>query len=347
MTWFSEDKRTWSQKLFGEILKSGPLPKHVAIIMDGNRRYAKSRNIKKIEGHISGFEKLVEALNWCFCMDIKEVSVYAFSIENFKRSPDEVNALFDLAREKFQRLLDEKEKLDEMGVCVRIFGDLTLLPPDLRQILAKVINTTRHHKSLFMNVCLAYTSREEMTMSIKDICSGVKNKKIEISDINEDLIDKCLYTSNSLDLDLLVRTSGEVRLSDFLLWQSNISAIAFIKRMWPEFSVWNFYMGILHYQLNYEYITKIKASVNQLKRKDLEITCKMSVIENRQQLVEKIKKSTDVVSANGENLQALAKHVATEAVEKCANEHETRVETFLGELYAERCKKVEIIETKA
>ena len=108
MTWFVDDKRTWAQKTFGNMLRQGQLPKHVAIIMDGNRRYAKNKKIKKIEGHISGFEKLVEALNWCFTVNIREVSVYAFSIENFKRSPDEVNALFDLAREKFQHLLNEK-----------------------------------------------------------------------------------------------------------------------------------------------------------------------------------------------------------------------------------------------
>lgn len=129
MTWFIDDKRSFSQRLFGNILKNGPLPKHVAIIMDGNRRYAKNKKIRKIEGHISGFEKLVEvnkhfliqkkiflfkdlikiqSLNWCFSMDIKEVTVYAFSIENFKRSKDEVNGLFDLAREKFQKLLEEK-----------------------------------------------------------------------------------------------------------------------------------------------------------------------------------------------------------------------------------------------
>jgi ditrans,polycis-polyprenyl diphosphate synthase len=107
-TWFVDDKRTWLQKQFGEVLKCGQLPKHIAIIMDGNRRYAKSRNIQKIEGHLSGFEKLVEALSWCFAMDVKEVTVYAFSIENFKRSQDEVDALFDLAREKFQRLLNEQ-----------------------------------------------------------------------------------------------------------------------------------------------------------------------------------------------------------------------------------------------
>ena len=103
-----EDKRTWSQKLFGNVLKCGPVPRHVAIIMDGNRRYAKNRHIDKIEGHKSGFEKLFESLNWCIAMGIHEVTVYAFSIENFKRSANEVNALFDLAKEKFKKIIEEK-----------------------------------------------------------------------------------------------------------------------------------------------------------------------------------------------------------------------------------------------
>ena len=108
MSWFIEDPRTWSQKLVGNILKTGSLPNHVAIIMDGNRRYARINQLEKIQGHISGFEKLSEALNWCFTMNVKEVTVYAFSIENFKRSKDEVDQLFVLAREKFEKLLSEK-----------------------------------------------------------------------------------------------------------------------------------------------------------------------------------------------------------------------------------------------
>lgn len=107
-TWFKEDKRSWLQKFVGNILKAGPLPRHVAIIMDGNRRFAKNHKMQKIEGHMSGFDKLVEALTWCFTMNIKEVTVYAFSIENFKRSKEEVDGLFNLATEKFKRLLNER-----------------------------------------------------------------------------------------------------------------------------------------------------------------------------------------------------------------------------------------------
>lgn len=141
-----EDKRTWSQRIMGNVLKNGPIPKHVAIIMDGNRRYAKNKRIDKIEGHKSGFDKLFESLNWCFAMGINEVTVYAFSIENFKRSADEVNALFDLAKEKFQKILAERDKLAEVGVCIRVFGKISLLPEDLQRIIAQMIEMTQDNK---------------------------------------------------------------------------------------------------------------------------------------------------------------------------------------------------------
>ncbi|CAF1102947.1 unnamed protein product [Brachionus calyciflorus] len=333
MTWFINDKRTWTQRVFGNMLLNGPVPKHVAIIMDGNRRYAKVRNIKKIEGHISGFEKLVEALNWCFTMGIKEVSVYAFSIENFKRSQEEVDALFDLAREKFQRLLNEKEKIDELKVCVRFFGNISLLPHDLQVIISKVVEMTKNYNNLFMNVCIAYTSRDEITMAIRDICEGVKKNNIHLSDINENLIENSLYTNNSYDVDLLVRTSGEVRLSDFLLWQSSFSVLTFVKQMWPEFSIWNFYMAILNYQLNFDQIHKLKISLKNRIENDLQTSCKMFVIENRKELVDKLKnKGID----DQEDLQQLAKHVANEAIENSIRQHKDRSQSFLDNLNSKR-----------
>lgn len=318
-SWFIEDRRTWSQKFFANIIKSGPLPKHIAIIMDGNRRYARMNNLKKIQGHVSGFDKLVEALNWCFKMDVKEVTVYAFSIENFKRSQEEIDGIFDLAREKFKRLLEEKDKIDELEVCIRMFGDIKLLPKDLQETIAKIIDISKKHTKLFLNVCIAYTSRDEMTMAVKDICNGIYEKKLEISDINEDLIERCLYTGNSHEVDLLVRTSGEVRLSDFLLWQSNFSVLSFVKQMWPEFSIWNFYMGILNFQLNYDEIQKLKSSVHNLKLKNLETVLREKLCE-QQPLVE-----------DDEIMNTLYKN------------HLERTTSFLSELHSSRCASIEKI----
>lgn len=324
-TWFKEDRRTWPQKFFGKILKCGPLPKHVAIIMDGNRRYAKNHNLKKIEGHRSGFDKLVDALNWCFTMDVKEITVYAFSIENFKRSKEEVDGLFNLAREKFERLLNEREKIDELKVCIRMFGELSLLPFDLQQTIAKVMEISKHHTNLYMNVCLAYTSRDEMTMAVKEICNGVEEKKLKISDINESLIEKCLYTGNSYDVDLLVRTSGEVRLSDFLLWQSSYSVLSFVKKTWPEFSIWNFYMGILNYQINLDTINKLKKVNFDRQLYDLEKTFGIRLSEDLC-----VDKENGFENDDGENLY---------------KNHIDRTEAFLNELHKNRSKQIEIIAT--
>jgi len=332
MTWFIEDKRTWAQKTFGQVLKSGPLPKHVAIIMDGNRRFARNRNIEKIEGHISGFEKLAEALNWCFTINVEEVTVYAFSIENFKRSKDEVSAIFDLAREKFKKLLEEKEKIDKLGVCIRIFGELKMLPLDLQQLVSKVMKMTRKNTNLHLNVCFAYTAREEMTIAIRDICQGIRKDQINLCDVDDHLLEKSLYTSHSHDVDLLVRTSGEVRLSDFLLWQSNASVLSFVNQLWPEFSIWNFYMAIVNYQLNYSSIKKMNTLMLNLRQREIEALCKMVVVENRKLLVNEVKKQNDDTN----DLTRLARHVASEAISKCTQQHEKRTSSFLTCLYDKR-----------
>lgn len=318
MSWFGEDKRTWFQRFFAKILQSGPLPKHVAIIMDGNRRFARENNKKTIEGHVSGFEKLVEALTWCYSMNIREVTVYAFSIENFKRSKEEINGLFDLAREKFQRLLDEKDKINKLKVCIRMFGNITLLPADLQKLIAQVVEISRHNSNLFMNVCIAYTSRDEMAMAVNDICNGVKEEKLEFSDIDEKLIEKCLYTSNSYDIDLLLRTSGEVRLSDFMLWQSSFSVLSFVKEMWPELNIWNFYMAILNFQLNYDSIQKMKKEVDERNMVNLRSKYKHELLE-----------SFETVNKN--------------SVEDLIDRHNRRVNLFLTELHNTRCRNFEMI----
>ncbi|KAG8588715.1 hypothetical protein GDO81_006070 [Engystomops pustulosus] len=182
MSWIRDKELSLIERLCANVLKAGPMPKHVAFIMDGNRRYAKKCHVERQEGHSQGFEKLAETLRWCLNLGICEVTVYAFSIENFKRSKEEVDGLMELARQKFTRLLEEK--------C-------------------------------FLNVCFAYTSRHEVTNAVCEVARGVQEGLIEPRDVTENLLDQCLYTSHSPDPDLLIRTSGEVRLSDFLLWQTS------------------------------------------------------------------------------------------------------------------------------
>jgi ditrans,polycis-polyprenyl diphosphate synthase len=157
----------------------------------------------------------------CRCLEIgiQEVTVYAFSIENFKRSQEEVDTLMGLAKEKFAKVLEEKEKLHEKGVKIRVIGNIDMLPSDVQKVVAEATLLTRDNNKSILNVAFAYTSRDEITNSIKSIVEGVEDNELLPEDLNNVLIDECLYTSQCSPVDLLVRTSGEMRFSDFLLWQ--------------------------------------------------------------------------------------------------------------------------------
>uniref|UniRef100_A0A3P8ULR0 Alkyl transferase n=1 Tax=Cynoglossus semilaevis TaxID=244447 RepID=A0A3P8ULR0_CYNSE len=224
MSWIKEGELNIIERISANVLKAGPMPKHVAFIMDGNRRFAHINNMERQDGHTQGFNKLAETLRWCKHLNIPEVTVYAFSIENFKRTQEEVDGLMDLARQKFERLLEERENLEKHGVCIRVLGDLNLLPLDLQQAIAKAVLATKNHNN----------------------------------DVSETLITECLYSNKSPNPDLLIRTSGEVRLSDFLLWQTSHSCLVFQSVLWPEYSFWNLCEAILQYQLNHKSIQKAR-----------------------------------------------------------------------------------------
>ncbi|KAK3096619.1 hypothetical protein FSP39_001745, partial [Pinctada imbricata] len=259
MSWFHErEPKPWIHQFCTRVLKAGPLPHHVAIIMDGNRRFAVKNSMDRAEGHLKGFDKLAETLEWCLDLGISEVTVYAFSIENFKRSKEEVDCLMELARQKFARLMQEKELIQKYEVCVRVLGNLQLLPLDIQEIIADCVNFSKNNTRATLNVCFAYTSRDEICSAMRDIAEGVSQGHLKESDVSEDLIEQCLYTSRSAHPDLLIRTSGEVRLSDFLLWQSSYSCLAFVKVLWPEFSVWHLYAAVLQYQRNHTAIQNAK-----------------------------------------------------------------------------------------
>ncbi|GFS99541.1 dehydrodolichyl diphosphate synthase complex subunit DHDDS [Nephila pilipes] len=252
MSWIHESKRTWLERFCINVLKSGPIPKHVAFIMDGNRRFAVKKGMEKLQGHSFGFNKLSETLEWCLDLGITEVTVYTFSIENFKRPKEEVNCLMNLAREKFRELLKEKEKLEKYGVCIRIFGDITLLPVDLQMLVAEAVLHTYNNTKTYLNVCLAYTSREEITSAVKDIAKEVVKDNLKECDISERILNQSLYSCKSSVPDIIVRTSGEIRLSDFLLWQGSYSVLSFLKVLWPDFRIWHLFLAVLLFQHNYE-----------------------------------------------------------------------------------------------
>ena len=235
----------WTEKFFSGILRQGPIPKHVAFIMDGNRRFAAKKHVERIEGHRKGFDKLSEMLRWCHNLGIPEVTVYAFSAENFKRSKDEVDSLMELARIKFEKILQEVDHLQAHGIKIAIVGELHLLPCDIQDLARKLMEATKQCSKCRLNVCVAYTSRLEMTQAFRDITWGLEKGWIETNDITETLMDRVLQIPK---VDLLIRTSGEIRLSDFLLWQCSYSFLSFLKVLWPEFSMWHFYYSILQYQ---------------------------------------------------------------------------------------------------
>ncbi|MBN3274386.1 DHDDS synthase, partial [Polyodon spathula] len=297
------------------------MPKHVAFIMDGNRRYARKLHVERQQGHTQGFDKLAETLRWCLNLEIREVTVYAFSIENFKRAKDEVDGLMELARQKFSRLLDEQEDLEKHGVCIRVLGDLTLLPLDIQKLIAQAVLATKHHNKCFLNVCFAYTSRHEITNAVKEAAWGVEQGLIKPSDVSEFLLDECLYTNNSPDPDLLIRTSGEVRLSDFLLWQTTYSCLVFQSILWPEYSFWNLCEAILQYQLNHQALQKARdqhAEARVLQQLEADRCC-----------------AADLLQQTGLG-KPVDPQLRQEALQKYTAEREERVHSFLTALQEKR-----------
>jgi len=239
---------SWLQWASCQVLKQGDIPKHIAFIMDGNRRFARKHSLQVQIGHVCGFNRLTEALNWCLDLGVEEVTVYAFSTENFKRPQAEVDALMTLAKEKFNDLV-EHSAIKRHSVCVRVLGDLTMLDPEVRSAIEDATRRTEHHTGPRLNICIAYTSRSEMCHSMDRICAGVAKGDISTGEVSPSLFNKFLYTEGRSPPDLLIRTSGETRLSDFLLWQCSKTHLLFIRVLWPEFSVWHLYQTILQYQL--------------------------------------------------------------------------------------------------
>ncbi|KHC32815.1 di-trans,poly-cis-decaprenylcistransferase [Candida albicans P76067] len=237
------------KKMLGRIIMTGPVPQHVGIIMDGNRRYAKTHKIEIKEGHSLGFDTMASILELLYESGVKCATVYAFSIENFKRSQYEVKWLMELAKSKFTQINQHGLLCEEYGVKIRILGNTKLLPRDVLEILEKTEEITKNNTRAVLNVCFPYTSRDEITHSIKSLVDEATKGGI---DITEEAIDRHLYTKDVPPLDLLVRTSGTFRLSDFLLWQtvSPECAVVFVDKLWPAFKPWDMLKILLNWGFN-------------------------------------------------------------------------------------------------
>lgn len=237
---------SWLEHILFNICRIGPLPQHVAFIMDGNRRFAKKMKLgDKYQGHLFGFKKLEQVLQWCLKLDIRCLSVYAFSIENFQRPKEEIDFLMDTALAKFQ-LLSKDENIKKYKVRVQVHGRLDMIRSDVRSAAESVMNMTKSHGDYYLQILAPYTSREE----IRGIISSLVNKnQVPL----EKILDDQISTLNGMIpyCDMLVRTSGEYRLSDFFLWQATTHHcnIQFVDVLWPEFSFWKFFCIIIKYKI--------------------------------------------------------------------------------------------------
>ena len=203
--------------------------KHIAIIMDGNRRWAKEKNLPSAMGHKKGVEALKATLKACYKFGVKYLTVYAFSTENWNRKPEEVTFLMDLLANTIK---NELKELHENGVVINFIGDLTKLNPKLQKILYDAMDYTKNNSGVRLQIAFNYGSRDEIVNAVRHLIE--KGAKAE--DITEDLISGELYTRDIPDPDLLIRTGGEMRISNYLLWQIAYSEILVTKQYWPEFN---------------------------------------------------------------------------------------------------------------
>jgi len=204
------------------------IPDHVGLIMDGNRRWAEERNLKTLEGHLKGYNKMKDMPEWFFSRGVKVVSVFAFSTENWNRSQSEVNYLMKLLK---NALTNDFEEFNSRGYRLLISGRVSELPGDLPEVCVEAVNNTANNDKGILNICINYGGRAEIVDAIRKM---IKNK-IEVEQVHEGMIKKYLYNAELSDPDIIIRTSGEQRLSGFQLWQSAYSELLFLKKYWPDF----------------------------------------------------------------------------------------------------------------
>jgi tritrans,polycis-undecaprenyl-diphosphate synthase [geranylgeranyl-diphosphate specific] len=211
---------------------------HIAIILDGNRRWATEKTLNPWFGHEKGAEKVDQLLDWCLRLGVKSVTLYAFSTENFSRSKDEVEEIMRIAEGEFRKILTD-ERIHRNNVRVKVIGRVNLLPQSLQQLVSDVESATQSYDKHFLNIALAYGGRAEIVDAARKIAEKVKDGKLVPEKVDEQTFEKYLYTAYmpKQDPDLIIRTSGEERLSGFLLWQSAYSEFCFLDVYWPDFRV--------------------------------------------------------------------------------------------------------------
>lgn len=238
--------QAYEKRLIEEV-NASRVPKHVAIIMDGNRRFEKWMGLGFGEGHLKGRDKLEEVMDWCREVGIKVVTTYAFSTENLKRRSDEVEQLMELFAENFKRAGDD-ERAHKYGIRIRVIGNRELLPQNVQDAIEYAEKRTEKYTNWYYNIAVAYGSREEILQAIQKISKDVKDGKLEADDIDEKVFSSYLYTGDMPDPELVLRTSGEERVSNFLLWQLAYSELYFTDVYWPGFRKVDFLRAIRSFQ---------------------------------------------------------------------------------------------------
>jgi undecaprenyl diphosphate synthase len=221
------------------------VPNHIAIIMDGNGRWAKKQGMMRVFGHENGTKSVKSTIETAAKLGVKYLTLYAFSTENWNRPKLEVDTLMSLL---FKSLKKELKTLNENNIKLNVIGDIEQLPKDVKTELLRVIELTQNNTHMTVTLALSYGSRNEIVEMVKKISSSVKKNIILEADIDESIINKHLYTSNMPDVDLLIRTSGEHRISNFLLWQIAYAELYFTDILWPDFTEDHFCDAILSYQ---------------------------------------------------------------------------------------------------
>ncbi len=226
MALFGIGKKKQDETSFSE------LPVHIGIIMDGNGRWAKKRGLPRSAGHTAGAKTFRKITRYCSDIGIKHLTVYAFSTENWKRPAEEVNALMNLFKSYLEEALED---FKDDSIVVKFIGDKSQFSEDLRNLMIENEESSKDRDGMVLNIAMNYGSRDEIVRAVKNICSDVQSGNISQNDISEQLISDYLYTSGQPDPDLIIRPSGEYRISNFLLWQSAYTEFVIMNKLWPDF----------------------------------------------------------------------------------------------------------------
>lgn len=238
-------KLSTDRKIQEELKRSGEIPMHIAIIMDGNGRWAKRRGLPRVSGHREGVKSVRDVVEACAQLGVKYLTLFAFSTENWRRPKEEIDTLMKLL---IKTLRSETEKLHKNDIKLMAIGDIDSLPKEVRQELKEAMEKTKNNKRMVLNLALSYSGRWEIIEAVKEIARDVKKGKVKIEEIDDKLFSNYLKTAGIPDPDLLIRTSGELRISNFLLWQIAYTELYITDCLWPDFRRKHLYEAIRDYQ---------------------------------------------------------------------------------------------------